>query len=252
MEGLKSISHCVYMSADIVVKIIDVDHHSRLDRAIALAPHLPIGLTSPLLASGFYQLGGRDLRYASYARMAVSTPRMGMSGVDPVTARLLAEQAVRWLNELHGWTPADAAEQTLREPLDHGGFVGRAELIAQVEHFAALNRERIVPHKLLDGLAAIAERAPSRARAVVPVHADCHWGNWLAHDQSVTALLDFEWARFGELADDWFFLTRFSGPHKETTLNAIVQATATPSDTLRAECGVSRSRPPHPRPLQRT
>jgi len=39
-----------------------------------------------------------------------------------------------------------------------------------------------------------AERAPLHARAVVPVHADCHRGNWLACDRSVTALLDFEWA----------------------------------------------------------
>jgi thiamine kinase-like enzyme len=59
-----------------------------------------------------------------------------------------------------------------------------------------------MPRHLLDGLTAIAERAPLRARSVVPVHADCHWGNWLACDQSVTALLDFEWARFGEPADD--------------------------------------------------
>ena len=33
-----------------------------------------------------------------------------------------------------------------------------------------------------DAARAIAERAPLPARAVVPVHADCHWGNWLACD----------------------------------------------------------------------
>jgi hypothetical protein len=54
----------------------------------------------------------------------------------------------------------------------------------------------------------------------------------------VTALLDFEWARFGEPADDWFFLARFSGPHMETVLDVIARATATPAETLRAQCEV--------------
>lgn len=95
-----------------------------------------------------------------------------------------------------------------------------------------------MPRPLLDGLTAIAERAPRHARAVVPVHADCHWGNWLACDQSVTALLDFEWARFGEPADDWFFLARFSGPHTEAVLDVIARATAASVETLRAQCEV--------------
>ncbi len=86
--------------------------------------------------------------------------------------------------------------------------------------------------------AAGSERAPLHAQAVVPVHGDCHWGNWLACDQSVMALLDFEWARFGEPADDWFFLARFSGPHMETVLDVIAHATAPPAETLRAECEV--------------
>jgi hypothetical protein len=54
----------------------------------------------------------------------------------------------------------------------------------------------------------------------------------------VTALLDFEWARFGEPADDWFFLARFSGPHMEAVLDVIARATATDTETLRAECEV--------------
>jgi hypothetical protein len=54
----------------------------------------------------------------------------------------------------------------------------------------------------------------------------------------VTALLDFEWARFGEPADDWFFLVRFSGPHMEAVLDVIARATTTPGETLRAECEV--------------
>ena len=161
-----------------------------------------------------------------------------MPGVDGVTARLLAEDAVQRLEGLHSWIPAGHAEQTLREPLDHGGFVSQAALFAEVENLAALDRDGIMPRQLLDGLTAIAERAPPHARAVVPVHADCHWGNWLACDQSVTALLDFEWARFGEPADDWFFLTRFSGPRTETVLDVIARATTTSVETLRAECEV--------------
>uniref|UniRef100_UPI001376E11D phosphotransferase n=1 Tax=Streptacidiphilus carbonis TaxID=105422 RepID=UPI001376E11D len=87
-------------------------------------------------------------------------------------------------------------------------------------------------------LSAIAEHAPFQARTTVPVHADCHWGNWLAEDRTVTALLDFEWARFGEPADDWFFLARFSGPHMDTVLDIIARATSTSPEALRAECEV--------------
>jgi hypothetical protein len=54
----------------------------------------------------------------------------------------------------------------------------------------------------------------------------------------VTALLDFEWARFGEPADDWVFLARFAGPHTEVVLDVIARATATAQETLRAECEV--------------
>lgn len=163
---------------------------------------------------------------------------MGMPGVDAVTARMLAADAVQRLGGLHGWMPAGRAEQTLGEPLDHGGFVSQAALFAGIENLAALDRDGIVSRHLLDGLTAVAERAPLRARAVVPVHADCHWGNWLACDQSVTALLDFESARFGEPVDDWFFLARFSGPHMVTLLDVIARATATTAETLRAECEV--------------
>ena len=91
---------------------------------------------------------------------------------------------------------------------------------------------------LIDGLRAIADRAPLTAQTDVPVHADCHWGNWLARDGSVTALLDFEWARFGEPADDWLFLARFSGPHVDLVLDVIADATATGQETLRAQCEV--------------
>jgi hypothetical protein len=238
MAATESSSHHVYVGSDVVVKIIDADGHSRLDREIALAPCLPAGLTAPLLGSGLCRLGTREVRYACYARVPGTTPGMGMPGVDSVTARLLAEEAVQRLDELHNWLPAGHAERTLGEPLDHGGFVGRAALLADAENLAARDRDRIVPRHLLDGLTAIAERAPLHARAVVPVHADCHWGNWLARDRSVTALLDFEWARFGEPADDWFFLARFSGPHMEAVLRVIARATTTSLETLRAQCEV--------------
>ena len=163
---------------------------------------------------------------------------MGMPGLDAVTARALAEEAVERLNGLHGWIPAGHVEEVLREPLDHGGFTGRAALVADLENLGALDRHRTMPPRLLEGLTAIAERAPLHARATVPVHADCHWDNWLARDRNVTALLDFEWARFGEPADDWFFLARFSGPHMETVLDVIARATGTSPETLRAQCEV--------------
>jgi len=44
-------SHHVYVGPDVVVKIIDAARHSRLDREITLAPHLPAGLTAPLLGA---------------------------------------------------------------------------------------------------------------------------------------------------------------------------------------------------------
>jgi aminoglycoside phosphotransferase (APT) family kinase protein len=238
MSTVESSSHHVYVGSDVVVKIIDAEGHSRLSREIALAPHLPTGLTAALLDSGLHRLGTHDIRYACYARMPGAAPGMGMPGVGRVTARSLAEAAVHQLGRLHGWMPAGRTEQILREPLDHGGFTSQAALFAEVEKLANLNRHGTVPRRLLDGLTAIAERAPLHALAVVPVHADCHWDNWLARDQSVTALLDFEWARYGEPADDWFFLARFSGPHTETVLDVIARATGTPLETLRAECEV--------------
>ena len=71
--------------------------------------------------------------------------------------------------------PAGDAGQTLREPLDHGGFVSQAALFDEIENLAALDREATVPRHLGDGLTAMAQRAPKHARAVVPVHADGHW-----------------------------------------------------------------------------
>jgi aminoglycoside phosphotransferase (APT) family kinase protein len=238
LAAAESKSHHVYVGPDVVVKVIDAARHSRLDREIALAPQLPAGLTAPVLASGLWQSGPLEVRYACYARVRGTTPGMGLPGVDGATACLLAEQAVRRLGELHGWVPAGGAEQTLREPPDDGGFVSQAVLLAAIDNLAALDRDGLVPARLLDGLTAIAERGPLRAQATVPVHADCHWGNWLACDGSVTALLDFEWARFGEPLDDWFFLIRFSGRHREAVLDVVAAATAISQEALRAECEV--------------
>lgn len=238
LAAVESRSHHVYVGSDTVVKIIDAGGHTRLNREIALAPHLPAGLAAPLLGSGVHRLGTDDIRYACYVRVPGAAPGVGLPGVDGETARLLAREAVQRLGALHDWVPSGDVEELLREPLDHGGFVSGPALIGEVENLAALDRQGTVPRRVLDGLTAIAERAPLPARAVVPVHADCHWDNWLVRDRSVTALLDFEWARFGEPADDWFFLARFSGPHLETVLDVIAGATGTPAETLRVQCEV--------------
>ncbi|QWF83303.1 phosphotransferase family protein [Amycolatopsis sp. CA-230715] len=241
MDAAESKSHRVYVGADLVVKIIDATGHQRLDREIALAPHLPDGLTAPLLASGRHTLGRREIRYACYPRVPGTAPGIGLPSATNSTARLLAEQAVQQLTALHGWTPTGRAEETLAETLDHGGFVGKDALVAEIDTLTALDRNGVVPRRVLDGLTAIAERAPSHARTAVPVHADCHWGNWLADDRTVTALLDFEWARFGDPVDDWVFLAGFSGPHLQTVLDVITEATATSPDVLRAECEVRQA-----------
>jgi Phosphotransferase enzyme family len=234
----QSDSHDVYMNADVVVKVIGADGHSRLAREIALVPYLPSGLTAPLLSSGRHNSGSYDFRYACYGRLPGVAPGMGMPHVDAATARQLTEEAVQRLDGMHRWPPTGQAEATLRESLDHGGFKGQAALFSAIENLAAADKYGIVPRHLIDGLMAIAERAPLQAHADVPVHADCHWGNWLACDRNVTALLDFEWARFGEPIDDWFFLIRFSGPHMAAVLDVIARATTTPGETLRAECEV--------------
>jgi hypothetical protein len=238
MAAAESLSHHVFVGSDVVVKIIDAARHSRLDREITLAPCLPGGLTAPLLRSGIYTLDGREVRYACYARMSGTTPGMGMPGVDAATARSLAGQAIERLDALHRWVPTGAAERTLHEPLDHGGFISQAALFAEIDGLARADRDTVVPTVLLDGLTAIADRAPSLARLIHPVHADCHWGNWLAAEGSVTALLDFEWARFGEPADDWFFLIADSGANAETVLDVVAQETSTSPEVLRAACEV--------------
>ncbi|MFC7534165.1 phosphotransferase [Actinoplanes sp. GCM10030250] len=238
MAAVESLSHQVHVAADIVVKIIAAEEHTRLSREITLAAKLPDGLTAPLLGSGTHLVGGHEVRYACYVRAPGAVPGMGLPDVDEAMACSLAEQAVQRLHALHSWAPRGDAERILREPLDHGGFVSKAALLAEIEGVAAADRDGVVPFSLLAGLTRIAGSAPQHARADVPVHADCHWGNWLAVDGRLTALLDFEWARFGEPMDDWFFVIADSGPHLPAVLDVVARETSTSPDTLRAECEV--------------
>lgn len=217
-----SLSNQVYLGPDIVVKLND--RHTRLSREVALTPHLPAGITAPLLASGQQD----DVSYACYARLPGTPPRM--DAIDAKTARNLAAQAIDTLERLHGWTPPAEALPTLGEDLDHGGFTSREALQQEID------RLNDVPRHLIDGLNAIAKDAPDHAKTTVPVHADCFWDNWLADGDTVTALLDFEWARFGEPMDDWFFLIRFSGQHRADVLDLVAETTSTPKDELRTAC----------------
>ncbi|MFD4642825.1 phosphotransferase family protein [Lentzea sp. NPDC058436] len=227
LTPVHSRSHEVHVGADVVVKLIAADGHTRLDREIALAPHLPPGITAPLLASG----RRHDIRYACYSRVTGSPPRMDLHTEREALG--LARQAIERLNALHSWTPPEPARQVLAEVLDHGGFTGRDALVKAIENTAGH-----IPQRVLDGLQEIASRAPLHARSTVPVHADCYWDNWLANGTELTGLLDFEWARFGDPLDDWFFLARFSGPHMHAVLALIADETKMPLRTLQAECEV--------------
>jgi aminoglycoside phosphotransferase (APT) family kinase protein len=239
MTTAASMSHYVYIGADVVVKLVDAGGHPRLNREIGLAPHLPSRLGAPLLAGGRHRHQAYDVRYACFARVPGASPGVDLPGIDAATARLLAEDAVRLLSSLHAWIPTDDAERTLRDGLDQGGgFTGQDALVSDVKRLAAADRHAAVPRHLIDGLVAIAERAPLRARVDVPVHADSDWGNWLATGSSVTALLDFERARFGAPADDWFLLAVTSGPHRDMVLDVIAGATGTSPEALRADCEV--------------
>jgi Phosphotransferase enzyme family len=238
MTLVASGSHHVYAGLDVVVKLIAAAEHSRLDREIILARDLPAGLSALLLGSGAYSFDWGDVRYACYRRVAGGAPGIGMPGVDGATARRWAGEAVDRLSALHAWRPNGRAAQILSEPLDHGGFVGRAALLAAVAKLIDEDRSGLVDRHVLDRLAVIAAQAPLEAKTETVVHADCHWGNWLVGDDGVVALLDFEWARFGEPIDDWFFLARFSGTHQQIVLGVIADVTSNSRDDLRAECEV--------------
>lgn len=238
MDQVPSASHQVFVGSAVVVKIIAATEHTRLDREVAVARDLPVGLSAPVLAHGRYRIGGEDLRYACLARVPGASPGMGLAGVDRPTALGWAHQAVQQLQRLHDWVPTEPTAAIVAEPLEHGGFVSRSQLLEELQAVRILDREQIMARPVRDVLVAIADRAPERAEQVVPVHADCHWGNWLVHGKSVTALLDFEWARFGEPAEDWMFLSRFSGLHRQTVLTVVAEVTGTSLATLRAACEV--------------
>ena len=114
---------------------------------------------------------------------------MDLPGVDAGTAGLLAGQAVRRLGELHRWIPAGHAEQTLRETLDHGGFVSQAALLAEIENLAAVDRDAFVSRSLLDGLKT--SRLPSRSLSSLAwnwrVRRRSRDGGWTACSPSKTS-----------------------------------------------------------------
>lgn len=236
MATAESMSHYVYIGIDVVVKLVDVSGHNRLELEVTLAPHLPSGLGAPLLTSGRHSLDTCDVRYACFTRLPGAPPGVGLPGADTATAHRWAEQAVRRLDELHTWTPAGAARQVLKESPVHEGFTGRAALIADIDAILAADRDTVIARPLIAGLTAVAENAPLYAAAEIPVHADCDWGNWLADDRNVTALLDFERARFGVPADDWVLLALSSGPHIARVVDVIAEHTASSPESVRAEC----------------
>jgi len=235
---VESQSSRVFVGRDVVVKLAE---HSRLDREIRLVGHLPPGLTPELLAGGARSFDGRSVQFACYRRAPGVTPGAGLPGVDVATARSLAEQAMERLAVLHRWRPPDDVAEILRQPLDHGGFTTRDELLGLVEQLVAADRHRVVDRALVHGLVSVAEGAPRAARTDVPVHADCYWENWLASDGDLTALLDFEWARFGDPLDDYFFLVSFSGEHEAAVMDVVAEAAGISGATLRRECEVRQA-----------
>ena len=239
MDRVDSKSHHVYVGAEAVVKLIAADDHVRLDREITLGIDLPSGITAPVLTHGRIATEGGDMRYACMARQPGASPGMELVGVDRDTALRWALQAAHRLQRLHDWSPGPASTAVLDEKLDHGGFVTRAQFMNLIEQVGEAST--VLSQATMDGLRDIAARAPERAGATVPVHADCHWGNWLVRDDHVTVLLDFEWARFGEPVDDWMFLSRFSGSHMQAVLALVAELTRTPLDSIRAACELRES-----------
>lgn len=235
---VESLSSQVFMGRDVVVKVAE---HSRLDREVRLAASLPSGLTPELLASGTCMFGGRSVAFACYQRAEGTSPGAGLPGVDAAIARSLAEQAVTSLEVLHSWRPPDDVAELLRQPLDHGGFTSRTQLIALMQQLVATDSNRVVNQVLVDGLLTIADESPLAARTDVPVHADCYWENWLARNGRLTSLLDFEWARFGDPLDDYFFLISFSGEHQAAVMDVVAEWAGMPRQTLARECEVRQA-----------
>ncbi|GIF97670.1 hypothetical protein [Catellatospora citrea] len=151
MTTAASMSHYVYIGTGVVVKLVDVGGHHRLELEVALAPHLPSGLGAPLLTSGRRALGTCDVRYACFTRMPGASPGVGLPGADTTTARRWSEQAVRWLDDLHTWTPTGTARQLLAESPVHEGFTGRAALIAEIDAILAADRDTSSPVRCSTG-----------------------------------------------------------------------------------------------------
>jgi hypothetical protein len=160
LDEIESSSHQVFIGSTVAVKIVAAADHTRLDREIAITGDLPAGLSAPVLASGRMKAEGGDLLYACLGRVPGATPGMGLVGVDQVTARQWAQQAVRHLQRLHDWTPSDQTATVLRQSLDHGGFIGRSQLLSDIENVRDLDDGEVLPRQILDALTAIADRAP--------------------------------------------------------------------------------------------
>ncbi|GAB3894717.1 hypothetical protein GCM10029964_073590 [Kibdelosporangium lantanae] len=167
LELVHSLSHNVFVGADVVVKLSA--RHTRLDREVVLAQQLPAGITAPLLASG-----RRDgVRYACYQRVPGTSPGIHLPHTDASTARALAVQAIERLDRLHTWMPGPDAVEILRQPLTQGGFTSREALRVEIDRLRTSDRDGVVPRQVLTGLTAIADHATEQARANVPVHTDC-------------------------------------------------------------------------------
>ena len=239
LESIASRSSNVFLSSTSVIKITGADEPSRFDREVALAADLPMGLSAPVLGHGRWASSSYGpVQYVRVARLPGYSPVMDLPGIDKPTAVLWAKQATSILKRLHAWKPSVASSAVLDEPLDHGGFTTRTRLSQNIDAASALDPKGIIPLAVIDGLRDIAAAAPERASASVPVHADCHWENWLIGGGEVTALLDFEWARFGEPSDDWVFLAGFSGPHRHTVLETIADLVGPSMNELRRACEI--------------
>jgi len=117
LDKIESSSHQVFIGPTVAVKIVDAADHTRLDREIAITGDLPGGLSAPVLASGRLTTEDGELLYACLGRVPGTTPGMGLDGVDRVTARQWAQQAVQQLQRLHDWTPAGQTAAILQESL---------------------------------------------------------------------------------------------------------------------------------------
>ena len=123
---------------------------------------------------------------------------MELPDVGAATARLLAAQAVQRLDVLHDWAPSGPAARTLSEPVDHGGFVSRAALLAKAEAIAAADRNSVVPSAL----------AGCEVRHAAHLASDIRLG--LAHPDRSARLLTHRLSRLTQVVVEriWWRATR--------------------------------------------